>query len=255
MDIAILLFDRLTALDAVGPYEVLSRLPDANLTFVATEAGPKRTDTKALALVADATLDDAPAARHPPRARRARSGAGREGRGDPRLAAHRPRDHHVDDVGVHRLARARRRRPARGQARHHLLAGARRAGPPRRHPHRRAGRDRRQGRHGRRRELGHRHGAHPRPRDRRRRPVARCSSSASSTTRSRPSTAAARPRPPPTSRSSSATTAASSSKGDAAQLPRAAVGVSPWAEPVVRRGVGPRCHRPRRRGRRPRTAS
>jgi transcriptional regulator GlxA family with amidase domain len=56
MDIAILLFDRLTALDAVGPYEVLSRLPGANLTFVATEAGPKRTDTKALALVADATL-------------------------------------------------------------------------------------------------------------------------------------------------------------------------------------------------------
>ena len=60
MDIAILLFDRLTALDAVGPYEVLSRLPGANLTFVATEAGPKRTDTKALALVADATLDDVP---------------------------------------------------------------------------------------------------------------------------------------------------------------------------------------------------
>ena len=60
MDIAILLFDRLTALDAVGPYEVLSRLPDANLTFVATEAGPKRTDTKALALVADATLDEVP---------------------------------------------------------------------------------------------------------------------------------------------------------------------------------------------------
>lgn len=60
MDIAILLFDRLTALDAVGPYEVLSRLPDANLTFVATEPGPKRTDTRALALVADAALDEVP---------------------------------------------------------------------------------------------------------------------------------------------------------------------------------------------------
>ena len=60
MDIAILLFDRLTALDAVGPYEVLSRLPDAKVTFVATEAGPKRTDTDALALVADATLADVP---------------------------------------------------------------------------------------------------------------------------------------------------------------------------------------------------
>jgi putative intracellular protease/amidase len=60
MDIAILLFDNLTALDAIGPYEVLSRLPGANLTFVATEAGPKRTDTGALGLVADATLDDVP---------------------------------------------------------------------------------------------------------------------------------------------------------------------------------------------------
>jgi transcriptional regulator GlxA family with amidase domain len=60
MDIAILLFDRLTALDAVGPYEVLSRLPDAKVTFVATTVGPKRTDTGALALVADATLADLP---------------------------------------------------------------------------------------------------------------------------------------------------------------------------------------------------
>jgi putative intracellular protease/amidase len=58
--IAILIFDRLTALDAVGPYEVLSRLPDAELTFVATEPGPKRADTGALALQADAALDDIP---------------------------------------------------------------------------------------------------------------------------------------------------------------------------------------------------
>jgi len=60
MDIAILLFDRLTALDAVGPYEVLSRLPDAKVTFVASQPGPKRTDTGALALVADASLADVP---------------------------------------------------------------------------------------------------------------------------------------------------------------------------------------------------
>ena len=60
MDIAILLFDRLTALDAVGPYEVLSRLPDATVTFVATEPGPKRTDTGFLALTADAALGDVP---------------------------------------------------------------------------------------------------------------------------------------------------------------------------------------------------
>lgn len=60
MDIAILLFDRVTALDAVGPYEVLSRIPGATVTFVATEPGPKRTDTGRLALVADASLTDLP---------------------------------------------------------------------------------------------------------------------------------------------------------------------------------------------------
>jgi putative intracellular protease/amidase len=56
MDIAILLYDRLTALDAIGPYEVLSRLPEATVTFVAEQPGPKRTDTDRLALVADASL-------------------------------------------------------------------------------------------------------------------------------------------------------------------------------------------------------
>ena len=57
MRIAILIFDKLTALDAVGPYEVLSRLPGAEVTFVAKEAGVKRTDTGALALTADRSLD------------------------------------------------------------------------------------------------------------------------------------------------------------------------------------------------------
>ena len=58
MDIVILVYDRLTALDAVGPYEVLSRLPGAKVTFVAETAGEKRTDMGALGLVADATLDE-----------------------------------------------------------------------------------------------------------------------------------------------------------------------------------------------------
>jgi len=56
MDIAILLYDRLTALDAIGPYEVLSRLPGARVTFVAEDSGPKRTDNGQLALMADASL-------------------------------------------------------------------------------------------------------------------------------------------------------------------------------------------------------
>ncbi len=58
MQIAILIYDRLTALDAVGPYEVLSRLPEAEVTFVAQEPGPKRTDTGRLALMADAPLTE-----------------------------------------------------------------------------------------------------------------------------------------------------------------------------------------------------
>jgi transcriptional regulator GlxA family with amidase domain len=60
MQIAILLFDRLTALDAVGPYEVLSRLPDAEVTFVAQEPGLKHTDTRQLALLATASLTEVP---------------------------------------------------------------------------------------------------------------------------------------------------------------------------------------------------
>jgi transcriptional regulator GlxA family with amidase domain len=60
MKIAILIFDKLTALDAVGPYEVLSRLPNAELRFVAKEPGPKRTDTGALSLNADVAISELP---------------------------------------------------------------------------------------------------------------------------------------------------------------------------------------------------
>ena len=53
MQIACFLFDGITALDIVGPYEVLQRLPDADVRFVAKQAGEIRTDNKFLALVAD----------------------------------------------------------------------------------------------------------------------------------------------------------------------------------------------------------
>ncbi|HEX8163923.1 MAG TPA: DJ-1/PfpI family protein [Pyrinomonadaceae bacterium] len=53
MDVAILLYEGLTALDAVGPYEVLTLLPGARVRFVAKRAGTVRTDNGALALVAD----------------------------------------------------------------------------------------------------------------------------------------------------------------------------------------------------------
>ncbi|MEU2775908.1 DJ-1/PfpI family protein [Streptomyces sp. NPDC007162] len=61
MQIAIVLFDRFTALDAVGPYETLGRLPDSEVVFVADRTGPVRSDNGSLALTADRTLRDVPA--------------------------------------------------------------------------------------------------------------------------------------------------------------------------------------------------
>jgi transcriptional regulator GlxA family with amidase domain len=61
MNIAIVLYDRLTALDAIGPYEVLSRLPGADLSFVAAEPGPIVTDNRMLTLMAERELGDVPA--------------------------------------------------------------------------------------------------------------------------------------------------------------------------------------------------
>jgi transcriptional regulator GlxA family with amidase domain len=58
MEIAIPIFDGLTALDAVGPYEVLSRMPGARVTFVAANVGPARTDNGMLALLAERSLKD-----------------------------------------------------------------------------------------------------------------------------------------------------------------------------------------------------
>lgn len=60
MQIAIVLYDRFTALDTVGPYEILSRLPDAETVFVAEETGPVRNDTGTLAMTADRTLAEVP---------------------------------------------------------------------------------------------------------------------------------------------------------------------------------------------------
>lgn len=58
VQIAVLLFDGITALDAVGPYEVLSRLPGAEVHFVASKPGEMRDSNGFLALVADRSLDE-----------------------------------------------------------------------------------------------------------------------------------------------------------------------------------------------------
>lgn len=58
MRIAILIFDKLTALDAIGPYEVLRSVPGWEVKFVGPEKGPVRTDCGALGLNADYSLDE-----------------------------------------------------------------------------------------------------------------------------------------------------------------------------------------------------
>ena len=60
MQIAIALYDRLTALDAVGPYQVLSSMPGAEVLFVADRRGPVPDDT-VLQLVAGASFEEVPA--------------------------------------------------------------------------------------------------------------------------------------------------------------------------------------------------
>ncbi len=164
MQIAILLYDRFTALDAVGPYEVLGRLPGAELTFVATEPGPVRTDRARSAMTADAALREYP---HPdivvvP------GGYGTRDCSTTRRSLGWLREAHATHArGRRRCAPARccsaaagdpRRasRPRRtGSARDELGRPGRRAG---RRPRGRA----RQDHHRRRRVVGHRHGPAPR---------------------------------------------------------------------------------------------
>jgi putative intracellular protease/amidase len=58
-EIAIVLYEGFTALDAIGPYEVLSRMPGARVTFIAARPGPLRTDNGMLELVAERSLEEA----------------------------------------------------------------------------------------------------------------------------------------------------------------------------------------------------
>lgn len=58
MQIAIPIFPGFTALDAIGPYEVLQRLPEAEVVFCAAEPGAVRTEQGMLGLVADRALGD-----------------------------------------------------------------------------------------------------------------------------------------------------------------------------------------------------
>jgi transcriptional regulator GlxA family with amidase domain len=60
MQIACLVYEGLTALDIIGPYEVLCRVPDSELRFVARRRGQVRTDTGAFGIVVDHAMADLP---------------------------------------------------------------------------------------------------------------------------------------------------------------------------------------------------
>jgi putative intracellular protease/amidase len=62
MKTKILIFDGLTALDAVGPYEVFRSVPGWEVEFVAPRKGEIRTDVGSLGLSADAAIGEVDAA-------------------------------------------------------------------------------------------------------------------------------------------------------------------------------------------------
>ena len=122
MRIAIPLFEQFTALDAVGPYEVLSRMPGAEVVFVAENPGPHSTDTGALTIVAGTALSEVDSCD----VLVVPGGPGtREIMGDVALAdwVRRMHDHDVDDFGLHGVVAVGRGRPARRLGRHDTPGG------------------------------------------------------------------------------------------------------------------------------------
>ena len=60
LHVAIPLFPRFTALDAVGPYEVLQRIPTLDITFIGHARGEVRSENGMLGLTVDATFEERP---------------------------------------------------------------------------------------------------------------------------------------------------------------------------------------------------
>ena len=58
--IVIPLFPQFTALDGVGPYEVLQRIPEFDITFIGHDRGVVRSDNGMLGIEVDATFEEHP---------------------------------------------------------------------------------------------------------------------------------------------------------------------------------------------------
>ena len=131
LQVAIVLYDRMTALDAVGPMDVLRFLPGARVELVSERPGPVRTDSGVLELVATTSYDDST----PPDVVVVPGGPGTaEALGSPLipwLQQVHP-DHDVDDVGLLGLDAAGARGTAARSPRRLALRGPRPAPPARR---------------------------------------------------------------------------------------------------------------------------
>ena len=62
MDIALAVFPNVTALDILGPYQVLTRLPDAHVFFVSATRDEVRDDVGLVSFPVERTYDEVPAA-------------------------------------------------------------------------------------------------------------------------------------------------------------------------------------------------
>lgn len=60
MQVVIPLFPRFTALDGIGPYEVLQRIPSIDVTFIAARRGEVRSENGFLGITADGTFEEFP---------------------------------------------------------------------------------------------------------------------------------------------------------------------------------------------------
>jgi putative intracellular protease/amidase len=60
MHVVVPLFERFTALDAIGPYEVLQRVPSIDVTFIGHRLGEVRSDNGMLGLMVDKTFAEVP---------------------------------------------------------------------------------------------------------------------------------------------------------------------------------------------------
>ena len=60
IQVVIPLFPQFTALDGIGPYEVLQRCPEIDVTFIGHERGEVRSDNGFLGITRDATFEEVP---------------------------------------------------------------------------------------------------------------------------------------------------------------------------------------------------